>query len=195
MPISAARLHQRVEDVVLHLDRVMQLLAELADEIDPQRQEPGRADGETPRRSSQGKALLDRSVSATFASTSRERGPASTSTPCCVVTLSSRTLPSAGKSFSSVSKSCGSSAAGRDQVEALRPEPRQRELGPHAAALGQQIGQRRRGRRLRDPVGEDGVRASAPRPARRPRTWRRPTCPAGRRSRGRCGIPRRRSAK
>ena len=52
---------------------------------------------------SQGKAAFETSMSATLASTSRERGPASTSTPYCVVTLSMRTEPSAGSSRNSES--------------------------------------------------------------------------------------------
>jgi hypothetical protein len=38
-------------------------------------------------------------MSATFANTSRERGPASTSTPYCVVTFCNVTEPSPGSSF------------------------------------------------------------------------------------------------
>ena len=88
---------------VLHLDRMVQLVAELADEIDAQRDErsPRRPRSACPV--SHGKAALERSVSVSFCSTSRERGPASTSTPHCVVTGSMRTLPSAGRSFRSVS--------------------------------------------------------------------------------------------
>ena len=44
MPNSRARLHHQVEDRVLHLDRMMQLPAELADEIDAQRMRLGVAD-------------------------------------------------------------------------------------------------------------------------------------------------------
>ncbi len=80
MPNSRARLHQQVEDGVLHLDRMMQLPSELADEIDAQRVRRRRADViSLPE--SQGKAAFERSASVTFCSTSRERGPASTSTP------------------------------------------------------------------------------------------------------------------
>ena len=44
MPNSRAGLHEQVEDRVLHLDRVVQLAAELADEIDPERMRGRRAD-------------------------------------------------------------------------------------------------------------------------------------------------------
>ena len=63
----------------------------------------GRADIDSGRAVNQGKAALRESASQTLASTARERGPASTSTPYCVVTLSIRTEPSSGSSFSSES--------------------------------------------------------------------------------------------
>ena len=48
-PERRARLHQGVEDIVLHLDRMMQLVAEFADEIDAKREKVRRPHREPPR--------------------------------------------------------------------------------------------------------------------------------------------------
>jgi len=44
-----ARVHQRIEDSVLHLDRVVQFVAKLADEIDPHRDDARGLDRQPPR--------------------------------------------------------------------------------------------------------------------------------------------------
>ena len=89
-------------------------------------------------------------MSATLASTSRERGPASTSTPYCVVTLSMRTPPSVGAQLLQRVEIVRLERAGGNEVEFLRADLRQREFGAHAAASGQEIGQRDPADRLRE---------------------------------------------
>ena len=58
MPNSAPGLHQEVEDGVLHLDRMVQLPAELADEVDAQRMRGRPAPTEIVLPDSQGKACV-----------------------------------------------------------------------------------------------------------------------------------------
>ena len=76
----------------------MKLIAEFADEIDAHGDDARRADIDVPRRQPGKSGVGETSMLQTLASTARERGPASTSTPYCVVTLSIRTEPSSGNS-------------------------------------------------------------------------------------------------
>ena len=75
---------------------------------------------------SQGKAAFDRSASVSFCSTSRERGPASTSTPQCVVTGWKLHAAVRRQELPQHVVVVALQRAGRDEVEARRRASRRR---------------------------------------------------------------------
>ena len=91
MPNSAPASISQVEDVVLHLDRVMQLPAELADEVDAQAHGRLPCRRRSPCRRATGKLALSRGVRGELLQHVAAFGPASTSTPCdCVIGVERR---------------------------------------------------------------------------------------------------------
>ena len=104
-------------------------------------------------------------MSATFASTSRERGPASTSTPVLRRHLVETDASVGGQKLLEQIEIVRLKPAGRNEIEPFRPEPRQRELRAYAAARCQEIGQRDPARSLSGFVGQDRIEPrSAPGP-------------------------------